>query len=221
VPPNLVYCGMMQCREARPLPQDLQKYMDEATEGVLLVSFGSVLQGSQVPPEKQAALLAAFGGLKERVLWKWEAETMHGKPDNVMLKTFLPQQDLLAHPNLRGFVTHAGYLSFEEALCHKTPMIATPICYDQFANAEEIEKLGIGKSIKFTDITGPKLSELLDQVLHQPEFGARARQVGAALSPWEEMVGPVDRAVWWLEHITKNPGVYTMKDFYQKYPKPV
>ena len=67
--------------------------MDSATEGVVLVSFGSVLQGSQVsyyltvlepwdgqvPPDKQAALLEAFGGLKERVLWKWEADHMEGK----------------------------------------------------------------------------------------------------------------------------------------------
>ena len=57
--------------------------------------------------------------------------------------------------------------------------VATPICYDQFANAEEIEKLGgsgayfvmspqccpgIGRSINFTDITGPKLAEILHQV---------------------------------------------------------
>ena len=48
VPPNMVYCGMMQCRQAGPLPQDLQQFMDSATQGVVLVSFGSVLQGSQV-----------------------------------------------------------------------------------------------------------------------------------------------------------------------------
>ena len=48
VPPNLVYCGMMQCRQAMPLPPDLREFMDSATQGVVLVSFGSVLQGSQV-----------------------------------------------------------------------------------------------------------------------------------------------------------------------------
>jgi len=221
VPPNLVYCGMMQCRPGKELPADLQQFMDSASEGVLLVSFGSVLQGSQVPQDKLAALLEAFGRLKEKVLFKWETDNLPGKPANVILKSFLPQQDLLAHPNLKGFVTHAGYLSFEEALCHQIPMVATPIFYDQFANAEEIEKLGIGQSVNFTDITGPKISELLDQVLHNPQYKAKAKQVGAALSPWKEMVGPVDRAVWWLEQITNNPGVYTMEDFYQKYPSPL
>ena len=43
-------------------------------------------------------------------------------------------------------------------------MIATPICYDQFDNASEIVKLGIGKSIKFTDVTTENLSEALNEV---------------------------------------------------------
>ena len=43
-------------------------------------------------------------------------------------------------------------------------MIATPICYDQFDNAEEIVKLGIGKAIKFTDITEENLSQALIEV---------------------------------------------------------
>lgn len=221
VPPNLVYCGMMQCRPAKELPPDLQQFMDEAADGVLLVSFGSVLQGSQIPADKLAALLEALGGLKERVLMKWESDTMEGKPDNMMVRRFLPQQDILGHRNLRGFVTHAGYLSFEEAVCHQAPMVATPICYDQFANAAEVEKLGIGLSVKFTDITGPGLARILDQVLHEPKYKARAVEMGKALSPWTEMVGPVDRAVWWIEHITRNPGVYSMADFYQRYPRPL
>jgi hypothetical protein len=216
VPPTMVYCGMMQCRQPQPLPTDLQKFMDDATEGVLYVSFGSVLQGSQLPEDKLKAMIEAFGKLKEKVLFKWESDTMTGKPDNVMVKSFLPQQDILGHPNLKAFITHAGYLSFEEALCHQTPMIATPICYDQFANADEIVKMGIGLSVKFTDITEPILSDLIDKVMHCPEYKTKATMVGSALSPWKELVGPVDRAVWWIEHITANPGVYSISDFYPK-----
>ena len=92
VPPNLVYCGMMQCQPAKQLPQDLQEFMDGATEGVLYVSFGSVLQGSQVPKDKKAALLKAFSGLKEKVLMKWESDHMEGMPDNMLVRSFLPQQ---------------------------------------------------------------------------------------------------------------------------------
>ena len=83
--------------------------MDEADTGVIYVSFGSVLQGSQVrrwslvtrhnihpwcqvPADKKAALLSALGSLEQRVLMKWESEEMEGRPGNMALRSFLPQQ---------------------------------------------------------------------------------------------------------------------------------
>jgi len=221
VPPNIVYCGMMQCREPKDLPDDLKQYMDSATEGVVFVSFGSVLQGSQIPEDKKSALLQVFGSLKQRVLMKWESDNIEGMPSNMTVRKFLPQQDILGHPKTVAFVTHAGYLSFEESLCHQVPMVATPICYDQFDNAAEIESLAIGKSIKFTEITVDNLKEALTEVLSNTQIRLQSKKIGAALSPWKEMKDPVSRAVWWVEHISNNPGVYTLRNFYRKYPAPV
>ena len=82
----------MQCQPPKQLPEDLQEFMDGATEGVLYVSFGSVLQGSQVPKDKKDALLKVFGTLKEKVLMKWESDHLDGKPDNMVVRSFLPQQ---------------------------------------------------------------------------------------------------------------------------------
>ena len=58
---------------------------DSGDHGVILVSFGSVLQASQMSESLRLTLLSVFGGLKQRVLWKWETEHMKDKPDNVML----------------------------------------------------------------------------------------------------------------------------------------
>lgn len=38
--PNHIYIGMMNCREAKPLPEDLQSFMDSGKDGVIYVSFG-------------------------------------------------------------------------------------------------------------------------------------------------------------------------------------
>ena len=56
------------------------------------------------------------------------------------------------------------------------------------------------------------------EVLSNPAYRTKAMKIGAALSPWKEMKDPVGRAVWWVEQVTDNPGVWTIKDFYQKYP---
>ena len=74
--------------------------------------------------------------------------------------------------------------------------VATPICYDQFENADEIVNLGVGASLRFIDITEEKLSALLNQVLNNEKYSKTMQKLGSALAPWDEMVGPVERSVW-------------------------
>jgi glucuronosyltransferase len=74
--------------------------------------------------DKREAFLSVFSKLKQKILWKWETtETMEGLPDNVKLSKWLPQQDILGHPNTRLFITAAGQSSCQETLCHKTPVV--------------------------------------------------------------------------------------------------
>ena len=141
-------------RPGQKLPDHLQKFMDESgDDGVILVSFGSVLKASNMAPEHKKILgdystyqsvsyiifkyekiifkissyliylVDVFARLKQQVIWKWETEEMEGKPDNVLLSKWLPQQDILAHPKLKLFVSHGGQSSCQESLCYKKPMV--------------------------------------------------------------------------------------------------
>ena len=79
-----------------------------------------------MPESKRKLLLNVFKKLKQKVIWKWETEKMEGLPSNVKLSKWLPQQDILAHPNTKMFITHAGQSSTQETLCHKTPVVRKP-----------------------------------------------------------------------------------------------
>ena len=48
------------------------------------------------------------------ILWKWDEDNIADLPKNVMIKKWVPQQDLLAHPNLKLFVTHGGLLRYHD-----------------------------------------------------------------------------------------------------------
>jgi glucuronosyltransferase len=123
--PNYIMIGMMNCRPGKELPSNIKKFIDESgDEGVIFVSFGSILKASQMSDELRIKLTSVFGQLKQRVLWKWETEEMKDKPDNLMLAKWLPQQDILAHPKLRLFITHGGQSSCQEALCHQKPTVS-------------------------------------------------------------------------------------------------
>jgi glucuronosyltransferase len=77
------------------LYQDLQKFLDSASDGVIYFSMGSVLQSSDLPDYKRDALLEAFSELKQHVLWKWETEALPAQPSNVRVGKWFPQADIL------------------------------------------------------------------------------------------------------------------------------
>jgi glucuronosyltransferase len=87
--------GMHVMRATNKLPADIQKFIDEAPEGVIFFSMGSNLRSDQMPAERRDAFMAAFAELPQRVLWKWESDTLPGQPKNVKLGKWLPQQDIL------------------------------------------------------------------------------------------------------------------------------
>jgi UDP:flavonoid glycosyltransferase YjiC (YdhE family) len=76
----------------------LQKYLDEASDGVIYFSMGSNLKSSQMPESIRNAFVEVFSKLKQRVLWKWEADTLPGQPNNLKLGKWLPQSDILGEP---------------------------------------------------------------------------------------------------------------------------
>ena len=124
--PKTILAGFMSCTPAKPLPEDLETFIQESEHGVIFVSFGSVLQASKMPEHKRKMMLNVFAGLKQKVIWKWEVP-MPDAPENVLISSWLPQTSLLAHSNVVMFVTHGGAGSYQETICHRTPLVGVNI----------------------------------------------------------------------------------------------
>lgn len=55
-----------------------------------------MLSVSSMPLDKLNAFKEVFSILPQNVLWKWENETMHSKPKNAKIVTWLQQADVLS-----------------------------------------------------------------------------------------------------------------------------
>jgi glucuronosyltransferase len=77
--------------------QDLQKFLDEAKEGVIYFSLGTNVFSDRMPEEKRRVFIEAFSTLPHKILWKWESDILPGQPLNVKIKKWLPQQDILGN----------------------------------------------------------------------------------------------------------------------------
>jgi glucuronosyltransferase len=115
----MIEAGGLQVKaKPSPLPEDMQSFLDGAKDGAILFSLGSNAKSTYLPESKIAVLLKVFGMIKQRVVMKWESDELPGKPQNVFISKWLPQDDILAHPNVKAFISHCGLGGVVEAKFH-------------------------------------------------------------------------------------------------------
>ncbi|CAG9854538.1 unnamed protein product [Phyllotreta striolata] len=202
--PSLVQIGGYHIKPAKKLPDDLQKFMDEAKDGVVYFSLGTNIDSSFVNPETKNALMAAFSKLKQKVLVKGGSNFEESAPDNVLVRQFFPQQDILAHPNLKLFITHGGLLSIFETVYHGVPVLCLPAYGDQLMNAAKIENDGYGLSILLNDLNEKSLNEALDKLLNDPRYMENVKERSELMR--DRPVKPMDLAIYWIEYVIKHKG---------------
>nr|CAD7604575.1 unnamed protein product [Timema genevievae] len=178
--------------------------MDDAKEGVVYFSLGSNLQSSDMPEYKREAFLKAFSKLKQKVLWKFEADNLPGQPANVKIQKWLPQSDILGHPNIRLFMTHGGLLSTQEAIYNGVPLVGIPIFADQKVNVLKSEESGFAKMVDFQNITEASLDLVLNEVLSNPTYLNNAKRISKIYL--DQPKPPMDLAVYWTEYVIRHKG---------------
>lgn len=104
--PGIINIGGAHIKEPKALPNDLQTFLDDAKHGVIFFSFGTYVKCSEMPSEQLKMILNALEQLKQRVLWKYDDESIKNIPSNVMIRRWMPQNDILAHPNVVLFISH-------------------------------------------------------------------------------------------------------------------
>src|SRR5688572_23068451 len=106
--PNTVSIGdLMAGKPVKPLPADLQLFLNQSQDGVILVSFGSFFD--YIPLEMARKFCNVFSSLKYQVIWKIKSSGVCDNVANVRIVQWMPQNDLLASEKVVLFITHAGF----------------------------------------------------------------------------------------------------------------
>ncbi|XP_055839618.1 UDP-glycosyltransferase UGT5-like [Episyrphus balteatus] len=185
------------------LNKDIQQFLDSAEHGVIVFSWGSMVRAESLSPIKLNALLSAFKRLKQKVIWKWENETLPNQPKNVLISKWLPQKDILRHPNVKVFMTHGGLLGSTEAAYSGIPVVVTPLFADQYHNAATLVERGMGTVLHFKDITETTVYNAITTVLDK-KYIDNAKKIAHSfrIRPKSAM----ETAIWWVEHVIETQG---------------
>ena len=80
---------------------------------------------------------------------------------------WLPQNVLLAHKDIKVFVSHVGHNSLYESAYHGVPLVAIPLFGDQFSNAMKTEQFGLGIAVDYHTMDTEQLFETIVRVINE------------------------------------------------------
>ncbi|CAH1641747.1 unnamed protein product [Spodoptera littoralis] len=204
VPPSVVYLGGLHQVPHKPLPKDLQTYMDSSKNGVIYVSFGTNVDPTKLPADRIEVLVKTLSQLPYDILWKWNGDVLPGRTDNIRIAKWLPQPDILIHPKLKLFITQAGLQSTDEAITAGVPLVAIPMFGDQFFNAERYENFKIGKRLSMDSLTVGEFTNAINTVINDESYRENIVKLRTLIQ--DEPMSPLERAVWWTEHVLRHGG---------------
>ncbi|XP_076388109.1 uncharacterized protein LOC100874899 [Megachile rotundata] len=219
--PNMITFTSFHVKEKPdPLPKDLQRFLDGAKEGFIYFSLGSNARSSDMPMEIQQMFFDVFVKLPYRIVWKYEKE-IPVKLDNVYVGKWLPQQSILAHPNIKLFIYQAGLQSTEEAIHFGVPLVAIPILGDQDYQAKRMDALGVGKYLEILTITKDQIDSTIREVITNKQYKEKMLHLRELVN--DNPYDLVDNLVWWTEFVIRHKGAPHLRStlinqpWYQRY----
>ncbi|GAB0089114.1 hypothetical protein DMENIID0001_036040 [Sergentomyia squamirostris] len=204
--PNVIAAGGMQIQALKELPQDLAAVMEKTEKGVVLFSLGSNMRSDALGEERLTQIIKAIREFPDYTfIWKFESTFTLDVPKNLIILKWVPQNEILAHPNTKLFITHCGLLSTQEAAWHGVPIVGLPVFADQFLNIQKSVEIGVALTVDLANINAEALQDSIHQVLQNSSFYEKARIRSRLFRDQSET--PLERAIWWCEYILRNPDV--------------
>ncbi|XP_060224795.1 UDP-glucuronosyltransferase 1A9 isoform X4 [Meriones unguiculatus] len=203
VMPNMVYVGGINCQQGKPLSKEFEAYINASGEhGIVVFSLGSMV--SEIPQKKAMEIAEALGRIPQTVLWRYTGTRPSNLAKNTILVKWLPQNDLLAHPKARAFITHSGSHGVYEGICNGVPMVMMPLFGDQMDNAKRMETRGAGVMLNVLEMTADDLENALKTVINDKSYKENIMRLSSLHK--DRPIEPLDLAVFWVEFVMRHKG---------------
>jgi hypothetical protein len=173
--------------------------ISKAPNSVIYVNFGSI---TVMTPQQLVEFGWGLANSKFMFLWIIRPDLVVGDssilPPELLEETkgrgliasWCPQEEVLNHSSIGGFLTHCGWNSTMESLCAGVPMLCCPFFVDQHTNCKyACNEWGIGMEID----NGAKRGEV-EKIVRELMEGNKGKKMKQKVMEWkklaEEATGP-------------------------------
>ncbi|XP_068830907.1 UDP-glucuronosyltransferase 2B17-like isoform X2 [Capricornis sumatraensis] len=201
--PNFEFVGGLHCKPAKPLPKEMEEFVQSSGEnGIVVFTLGSMI--SNITEEKVNVIASALAQIPQKVLWRHDGKTPDTLGPNTRLYKWIPQNDLLGHPKTKAFITHGGTNGIYEAIYHGIPMVGLPLFADQPDNIVRVKAKGAAVRVDLETMSARDLLSALKEVINNPSYKEKAMWLSTIQR--DQPIKPLDRAIFWIEFVMRHKG---------------
>ncbi|KAJ8287058.1 hypothetical protein GJAV_G00046570 [Gymnothorax javanicus] len=206
--PNFQFVGGLHCKPAKPLPEDMEGFVQSSGEdGIVVFSLGSMVKN--LTRERRDTIASALGKIPQKVIWRYSGEKPDALASNIRIYDWIPQNDLLGHPKTKVFITHGGINSVYEAIYHGVPMVGIPLFAEQPDNMHHMVVKGAAIVLDFNHFQAQDLVDAINTVIHDPSYKESTKRLSRIHH--DQPMKPLDRAVFWIEFVMRNKGAQHLR----------
>ncbi|XP_038704391.1 7-deoxyloganetin glucosyltransferase-like [Tripterygium wilfordii] len=173
-------------------PECLKWLDSQDPRSVVYVNFGSiaVMTGDQL-----IEFAWGLANSKQNFLWVIRPDLVSGDSailptefitetkNRGVLSSWCPQEQVLGHPSVGGFLTHSGWNSTLESVCGGVPMVCWPFFAEQQTNCRYCcTEWGIGMEIN-SDVKRDEVESLVRELME----GEKGKEMREKALVWKEM----------------------------------
>ncbi|CAB3399673.1 unnamed protein product [Caenorhabditis bovis] len=187
ISPKVVYIGSLGHGNGS-VDSKIDEIFNKGALGSVYISFGTVAPFDYLPIRIKRSILTAVQGLPDYhfIIKIPTTDTttaqLFQNVTNVDLLHWVPQNDVLKHPNLRLFVTHGGMNSVLEGATGGVPMLVMPVFTDQFRNGKNVERRGNGLMIRREDIEETTFLSKMKLLLDKEQYVKVAKRIAKMIT---------------------------------------
>ncbi|KAF4113833.1 hypothetical protein G5714_006378 [Onychostoma macrolepis] len=199
--PNFKYVGGLHCTPAKPLPKDMEEFVQSSgDDGIVVFTLGSLV--NNMTKDRSNTIASALAQIPQKVLWRYDGEKPDTLSENTRIYKWIPQNDLLGHPKTRAFITHGGTNGIYEAIYHGVPMVGIPLFGDQPDNLVHMKAKGAAVIMHFNSMQIQDLVDGLNAVINDPSYKENAMRLSRIHH--DRPIKPLDETVFWIEFVMRN-----------------
>ena len=170
------------------------KWLDsQEPNSVLYVNFGSVIV---MKPQQLVELAWGLANSKRKFLWVIRPDLVQGEasivPAEIVSETkerglmvgWCPQEQVLKHPAVAGFLTHCGWNSTLESISNGMPLICCPFFNDQTLHCRYIcVEWAFGMEMDSDNVKRDEVEKLARELMK----GEKGKEIKRKAIEWKEL----------------------------------